>query len=136
MFVYENIRTCIMSKEILKPTESEWEILHVLWQLDWATVRQVHEEVSRTKDVGYTTTLKLMQIMHQKGLVERDVSSRSHIYKAKMEQHLAKTNEVGRMIEGFFAGSTKNLVMHALGNQQPSSDEIEEIKKYLDQLGK
>jgi BlaI family penicillinase repressor len=120
--------------ELVKPTESEWEILQVLWLKDKATVREVHEVLTNNKEIGYTTTLKLMQIMFQKGLVDRDESARSHLYKAKVLQKDAQAYEVGRMITNLFSGSAKNLVMQALGSQQPNAQEIEEIKKYLDQL--
>ena len=71
-----------MAAKYVKPTESELEILNILWLRDLATVREVHEELAKSKDVGYTTTLKLMQIMHEKGLVKRDESMRTHIYQA------------------------------------------------------
>jgi BlaI family transcriptional regulator, penicillinase repressor len=82
-----------MAAKYVKPTESELEILNILWQKDMATVREVHEELAKSKDVGYTTTLKLMQIMHEKGLVKRDESMRTHIYQAgvnreKTQKHL------------------------------------------------
>ena len=140
MFVYETVRSILFESyfmiDSIKPTESEMEILHVLWQRNGATVREVHDVISQNKEIGYTTTLKLMQIMFQKGLVSRDESSRSHIYMATIRQSDAQTMEVGRMIDHLFSGSAKNLVMHALGSQQTSLEEIEEIKNYLDQLTK
>lgn len=125
-----------MSEKKVKPTESELEILQVLWDKQSATVREVHEELAATKDVGYTTTLKLMQIMFEKGLVTRDDSSKTHIYqpavsKAKTQQHL-----VGKMVNNLFSGSPAQLVMQALGNHKTSSAELEEIQQLLNSLKK
>lgn len=117
-----------------KPTESEMEILQILWRLGSCTVRDVHEEVIKNKDAGYTTTLKLMQIMHEKGLVDRDTSSKSHIYNATLNQDKVEKQLVGKMIDDVFSGSASRLIMQALGNHRASEKEIEEIKKYLDNL--
>jgi predicted transcriptional regulator len=117
-----------------KPTESELEILQVLWQRGKATVREVHEILSATKDAGYTTTLKLLQIMHEKGLVSRDDSSKTHIYEAAVSKEKTQQHLVGKMLDTLFEGSASQLVMQALGNQKPSKTEIEEIQKLLDSL--
>ncbi|NTD99783.1 BlaI/MecI/CopY family transcriptional regulator [Agrobacterium tumefaciens] len=117
----------------IKPTEGEMEILQVLWQNDRATVREVHEALNK-KDSGYTTTLKLMQIMHEKGLVERDTNQKTHIYKALVNQDKTEKQLVNKMINNVFNGSAARLVMQALGNHKASADEIDEIKKYLDSL--
>ncbi|GGE50309.1 putative transcriptional regulator [Pedobacter psychrotolerans] len=117
----------------IKPTEGEMEILQVLWQNGRATVREVHEALNK-KDSGYTTTLKLMQIMHEKGLVERDTNQKTHIYKALVNQDKTEKHLVNKMINNVFNGSAARLVMQALGNHKASADEIEEIKKYLDSL--
>lgn len=117
-----------------KPTESEMEILQILWRLGSCTVRDVHEEVIKNKEAGYTTTLKLMQIMHEKGLVDRDTSSKSHIYNATLNQDKVEKQLVGKMIDDVFSGSASRLIMQALGNHRASEKEIEEIKKYLDNL--
>ena len=122
-----------MSNNNIKPTEGEMEILQVLWQNGVATVREVHEALNK-KDSGYTTTLKLMQIMHEKGLVERDTNQKTHIYKALVSQDKTEKQLVNKMIDNVFNGSAARLVMQALGNHSASSDEIEEIKKYLDSL--
>ena len=101
-----------MSKSTsLKPTESELEILQVLWQKNTATVREVHEVLSETKDAGYTTTLKLMQIMHEKGLVTRDDSNKTHIYQANVSKEKTQQHIVGKMVSGLFGGSASQLVM-------------------------
>lgn len=119
-----------------KPTESELEILQVLWNKEKATVRDVHEELSISKDVGYTTTLKLMQIMHEKGLVTRDDSSKTHIYQPAVSREKTQKHLVGKMIDSLFAGSPAQLVMQALGNHKASHDELEEIQRLLNSLKK
>ncbi len=118
----------------LKLTESELEILRVLWQEGACTVRQVHEALAKAKEVGYTTTLKLMQIMHEKGLVSRDTSSKTHIYRAEVDQQQTRQRMVNKLIDHMFAGSASRLVMQALGNHHTSKDEIEAIKRYLEEL--
>jgi len=122
-----------MSIKNNKPTESELEILQILWQKVHCTVRDVHETLNK-KDAGYTTTLKLMQIMHEKGLVERDTTAKTHIYKALLNQQKAQQLLVNKMIDNVFNGSAARLVMQALGNQSASKEEIELIKDYLDKL--
>jgi predicted transcriptional regulator len=124
-----------MSKQApLKPTESELEILQVLWQRGSATVREVHEELATVKDAGYTTTLKLMQIMFEKGLVQRDDSSKTHIYQANISKENTQQQLVGKMVNNLFGGSASQLVMRALGASKPSKEEIAEIQKLLDSL--
>lgn len=120
----------------LKPTESELEILQILWQKNACTVREVNEGLSKIKqtEIGYTTTLKLMQLMHEKGLVERDASSRTHIYKALLNQQKTQKSLVNKLIDSAFNGSTSQLIMQALSDHQSSPEELEAIKKYLNQL--
>lgn len=120
----------------LKPTESELEILQILWEKGSCTVRDVHEILEKNKDSGYTTTLKLMQIMHEKGLVDRDTSSKTHIYHALQNQEKTQQHLVNKMIDNVFNGSAARMVMQALGNHTTSKDEINAIKEYLDQLSK
>ncbi|RYE33106.1 MAG: BlaI/MecI/CopY family transcriptional regulator [Sphingobacteriaceae bacterium] len=119
-----------------KPTESELEILQILWQKENATVRDINEELSRRKqtEIGYTTTLKLMQLMHEKGLVTRDASSRTHVYKALLNQQKTQKSLINKLIDSAFGGSASQLVMQALSDHQTSAEELEAIKKYLDQL--
>jgi BlaI family transcriptional regulator, penicillinase repressor len=119
-----------------KPTESELEILRVLWEKENATVREVHEMLAASKDVGYTTTLKLMQIMHEKGLVSRDDSSKTHIYQPIVSREKTQKHLVGKMIDNLFSGSPAQLVMQALGNHKTSKDELEEIQQLLNSLKK
>lgn len=120
----------------IKPTESELEILQILWAKKQCTVREVHEVLTKNKDAGYTTTLKLMQIMHEKGLVARDTSSKTHIYKALVNQQRTQQHLVSRMIENVFNGSATRMVMQALGNHKASKEELDAIKQYLDDLSK
>ena len=119
-----------------RPTESELEILQVLWAKENATVREVHEILSASKDVGYTTTLKLMQIMHEKGLVSRNDSSKTHIYQPVVSREKTQKHFVGTMIDNLFLGSPAQLVMQALGNHKTSPTELEEIQKLLNTLKK
>ena len=120
----------------LKPTESELEILQILWEKGNCTVRDVHEILEKSKESGYTTTLKLMQIMHEKGLVKRDTSSKTHIYTALLNQQKTEQHLVNKMIDNVFNGSAARLVMQALGNHTASKDEIDSRKKYLDEVSK
>lgn len=120
----------------IKPTESELEILAILWKKEKATVREVHDELSKTKESGYTTTLKLLQIMFEKGLVKRDDSSKTHIYEPAVSRQRTQKQFLDKMINTLFAGSSTQLVLQALGNQKSSRGELEEIQKYLDNLKK
>ncbi len=122
-----------MSKQH-KPTESELEILSILWDKEHATVRDVHEIVQQTKDVGYTTTLKLMQIMHEKGLVTRDASSKTHIYTPSFGKQAAQEQYLGKMIKTLFSGSTSALVLQALGNHQTTEADLDAIKELIASL--
>jgi predicted transcriptional regulator len=119
----------------IKPTESELEILQVIWKKGQCTVRDVHEELAKSKDAGYTTTLKLMQIMHDKGLVERDTTAKTHLYKAVITREQAQQTALDKIISTVFKGSTSDLVIQALGNHRASKDEIDAIKNYLEQFG-
>ncbi|HET9058169.1 MAG TPA: BlaI/MecI/CopY family transcriptional regulator [Chitinophagaceae bacterium] len=123
-----------MSAKNIKPTESELEILGVLWDKEKATVREVHESLAKTKDVGYTTTLKLMQIMYEKGLVKRDDSNKTHVYEPLVTREKTQKQLVGKMVNTLFQGSPTQLVMQALGNHKTSRHELEEIQKLLDNL--
>jgi len=120
----------------IKPTESELEILQILWKKGNASVREVHEELLVTKEAGYTTTLKLMQIMHEKGLVKRDDSIKTHIYQAAVSKEKTQKHLLNKMIDTLFGGSPGELVMQALGNHKASAEELEEIQKILDNLKK
>lgn len=125
-----------MSNKVSKPTESELDILRFLWQNQQASVREVHEELATTKNVGYTTTLKLMQIMHDKGLVVRDNTSKVHIYKPNVTQENTQQQFLSKFIDTLFSGSSTQLVMQALGNHIPTLEEIDEIEQLLNELKK
>jgi len=120
----------------IKPTESELEILQVLWEKGAATVREVHEVLSVYKESGYTTTLKLMQIMHEKGIVSRDDSNKTHIYKSQIDKEKTQQQIVGKMVNALFGGSASQLVMQALGNANASKEELDEIQKLHNNLKK
>ncbi len=123
-----------MTKNKIKPTESELNILQVLWQKGPSTVRDVNDELNSTREIGYTTTLKLLQIMTEKGLVTRIKDGRNHIYSAAVEQNAAQQQLLDKLLNGVFGGSAKKLVMQALGDHNPSKAELEEIKKYIEEL--
>ena len=127
-----------MAQKYIKPTESELEILQIIWQNGSATVRDVHEELAKTKDVGYTTTLKLMQIMHDKGLVKRDESMRTHIYQAAVNKERTQKHLLDKMIDSLFGGSSTQLVLQALGSgeQKVSAEELDQIQTLLNNLKK
>lgn len=127
--MYEDIR--IME---IRVTEGELEILQVIWKKGQCTVRDVHEELAKNKDAGYTTTLKLMQIMHEKGMVERDTTAKTHLYKALISREQAQSSALDKIINTVFKGSTADLVIQALGQHRASNDEIDAIKQYLKQF--
>jgi len=120
----------------VKPTESELEILQIIWEKDQCTVRDVHEELAATKDAGYTTTLKLMQIMHDKGLVERDTTAKTHLYKALITREQAQNTALDKIISTVFMGSSSQLIMQVLSSKKSSKEELDMIKTYLDNLEK
>lgn len=123
-------------EKIMKPTEGELEILRVLWDKKTATVRDVHEAINVYKESGYTTTLKLMQIMFEKGIVKRDDSSKTHVYEANVSKEKTQKQLVSKMVNSLFDGSSTQLVMQALGTKAPSADELNEIQKLIDNLKK
>jgi len=127
-----------MAAKYVKPTESELEILNILWHKDIATVREVHEELAKIKDVGYTTTLKLMQIMHEKGLVKRDESMRTHVYQPAVNREKTQKHLLNKMIDSLFGGSSTQLVLQALGGgeQKVSAEELDKIQTLIDNLKK
>ena len=115
-----------------RPTDAELAILRVLWKRGPSTVRQVHEELNRIHQTVYTTVLKLMQIMTDKGLVRRDESQRAHIYHPVFAQEETQQRLVSDLIERAFGGSTTNLVMQALSTKKASPEEIAQIRQLLD----
>jgi BlaI family transcriptional regulator, penicillinase repressor len=127
-----------MAAKYVKPTESELEILNILWTRNEATVREVHEELAKSKDVGYTTTLKLMQIMNEKGLVKRDESMRTHLYQSAVNKEKTQKHLLNKMIDSLFGGSSTQLVLQALGTgeQKLSAEELEKIQTLINNLKK
>ncbi|NNE93222.1 MAG: BlaI/MecI/CopY family transcriptional regulator [Verrucomicrobiales bacterium] len=117
-----------------RPTEAELEILQVLWNEGPSTVRAVHEALVSTKATGYTTTLKLMQKMADKGLVTRDESRRSHVYTAAMEAEKTQRQLVQHLLHGAFGGAPGRMVMQALSENPATEEELAEIRQLLDEL--
>lgn len=119
-----------------KPTESELEILQILWEEGPSSVRQVNDRLNERREVGYTTTLKLMQIMVDKGLAQRDTESRTHIYRAAVSEKDTQQRLLEKFVDTAFRGSAMKLVVQALGNHRASSEELEEIKALIDRMEK
>ena len=117
-----------------RPTDAELEILSVLWERGPSTVRDVHERLSETKDTGYTTVLKLMQIMSEKGLVRRDERERAHVYEARLPQEQTQRQLVGDLLDRAFQGSAMKLVMQALAANKASAAELSEIRRVLEEF--
>ena len=120
----------------IQPTHSELEILQIIWQHGPSSVRFINEELNRRKHVGYTTTLKIMQIMTEKGLLEREEEGRKHIYSAVIQEQETRNLLLGRFLDTTFQGSAMKLVMQALGNHKASPEEIEELKALIEKLEK
>ena len=121
-----------MNRPRRKPTDAELAILRVLWARGPSTVRQVAEIMGR--ETGYTTVLKLLQIMTEKGLVSRDERLRAHVYSAAVEEGRTQRRLVRDLLDRAFGGSATKLVMHALSARRASRDELEGIRRLLDQL--
>ncbi|HUP88378.1 MAG TPA: BlaI/MecI/CopY family transcriptional regulator [Longimicrobiales bacterium] len=116
------------------PTDGELEVLTILWKDGPLTVRELHEQLSRRKQVGYTSVLKLMQIMHEKGYVARDTSARSHIYRAVPARDRTQHALVDDLMKRAFGGSAAALVQRALSSKHASAKELEEIRRMLEEL--
>jgi predicted transcriptional regulator len=121
-----------MSRPTPRPTDAELEILRVLWERGPSTVRQVHESLAE-RETGYTTTLKLMQIMADKGLVTRDESSRTHVYAPRTSQESTQKQLVTDLVQRAFGGSAAELVLRALASHKTSDQELREIRKLIDE---
>lgn len=124
----------MVKEKISQPTERELEILSILWKRGRCTVKQVNEEMSKKEQTGYTTTLKLMQIMHEKGLLVRDDSKYKHIYKPASSEEKTQRQLVGSMLDKAFSGSAEKLVMRLLSSKKISADELEKIKKLIKEI--
>lgn len=122
------------SKPTPRPTDAELAILSVLWQRGASTVREVHDELSRTHDTGYTTILKLLQIMTDKGLVTRDESQRAHVYVTRETEQRTQRQLLGDLIDRAFGGSPAKLVMQALSGTKASAEELTAIRQLLEKM--
>ncbi len=120
-----------MSQLRVRPTDGELAILQVLWDQGPATVRQVHEALFAARETGYTTTLKLMQIMAEKGLVVRDQSARTHVYTAKFTRDETQQRLVSDLMDRAFGGSAAELVMQVLSTHPTSADELQDIEQMI-----
>jgi len=116
------------------PTESELEILQILWANEPASVRFINEELNKKREVGYTTTLKLMQIMLEKGLLTRTAEGRKHLYSSNIKKTETQTRLLDRFVEATFKGSAQRLMMQLLGNRKTSKADLEEIKDLIDKI--
>ncbi len=121
-------------KRLPKPTDAELSILGVLWRRGPSSVRQVFEEIRQSQSVGYTTILKLMQIMVEKGLLKRDDTERSHIYEATVAEEVTQRQLVGHLLERAFSGSAQKLVLQALSAKKATPEELADIRRLLDEM--
>lgn len=120
-----------MSRHLPRPTDAELAILDVLWRRGPSTVRQVHEALADARATGYTTTLKLMQIMAEKGLVTRDESARTHVYSAKVPRDVTQQQLVSYLLDRAFGGSAAALVLQAISAHETSPEELAEIQQLI-----
>src|SRR6266849_2891445 len=125
-----------MAKTLPRPTDSELEILAVLWERGPSTVRDVHTALSASKPTGYTTVLKLMQIMSEKGLVRRNETDRAHVYEARQPAEQTQRQLLRHLLDRAFNGSASRLVMQALATRATSREELSQIRRMLDDLGR
>ncbi len=121
-------------KTLPKPSERELEILRVLWDHGASTVREVHENLCQVQGRAYTTTLKFMQIMTEKGLVTRDTRRHQHLYEAAISERSAQKQIVSDLLGSAFGGSSQKLILHALSAKKATPEEIHEIRRILDQM--
>ncbi len=121
------------NQPLQKPTASELEILRVLWERGPSTVRDVHEALREKKDLGYTTVLKLLQIMTAKGTVRRNEAQRAHVYEACQPATETKRQLVGDVLQRVFEGSASELMIHALEGRRTSKEELGELRRLLDE---
>ena len=117
-----------------RPTDAEVAILRVLWQRGPSTVREVWEQISPAQQTGYTTVLKTMQIMIEKGLLKRDETDRSHVYKPSLSEERTQQQVIGHLLDRVFSGSAHKLVMQALASKKATHNELAEIRKLLDEM--
>lgn len=123
-----------MKKDQIKPTESELEVLRIIWEAGPSTVRFINDKLNKEREVGYTTTLKIMQIMTEKGLLSRNTDTRTHVYVTTVAEKKMQKQLLQKFVDSTFRGSAMNLVMQALGNHKASAEELEEIKSLIDKI--
>lgn len=121
-------------KSVPRPTDTELSILRVLWALGPSTVRAVHEQLCKAQACGYTTVLKMMQIMTEKGLLARDETQRSHVYEAALGEEETQRQLVGHLLERAFNGSARKLVLQALSATRATPEELAEIRRLLAEM--
>jgi predicted transcriptional regulator len=119
-------------KSASQPTEAELEILKIIWELEPVTVRSIHERIATLKEVGYTTVLKQVQRLTERGILTREVTDGTHYYRAVLHEQDVKQGLVDRMLQGAFGGSALQMFMHALGNRKASREELQELRHWLD----
>lgn len=125
------------SGEAIVPTKTEMDVLQVLWTYGPSTVRFVHDKLNEQKEaVIYTSTLKLMQVMKEKGMLGRDESSMKHVYTAALEEDKVKGNMLGRFVDSMYNGSASSLMVALLGNDKTSAEELQKIKDLLSKMDK
>ena len=122
------------NRQKIKPTEGELAILQILWENGPSPVRFVNEKLNRIREVGYTTTLKIMQIMADKGLVKRNTESRTHIYEAFINEEATQKQLLQKFVDSTFRGSAMKMIMQALGNHKASDQELEDIKALIEKI--
>ena len=120
----------------LKPTEKELQILQILWDSSECTVRDVHARLYPNDEAGYTSTLKLMQIMFEKGMVSREKKGKTHLYRAELKKKETQSQIVGKLLDTVFKGAAGSLVMQVLGQSKNTTEELNEIKKLIEEIEK
>jgi len=125
-----------MNKIKQKPSEAELEILQELWDQPGLTVNEIHEKLEARKQVGYTTTLKQMQRMHDKGMLSRKKEGKLFIYFPELDEQLIKNSIFSKLSETLFKGSAKDMMMHLLGNQETTHEELQELKQWIEEKEK
>jgi BlaI family penicillinase repressor len=120
-----------LTHDNVRPTEFELELLQLLWTKNGATVRDLYEALSKDRELGYTTVLKTLQIMTEKGLVEREEAGKAHLYRAVRSEQQTRTQFIGYLSERLFDGSAAQLVLHALSTESVGADELNQIKELI-----
>lgn len=123
-----------MKTQKANPTAAELEILNILWEAEPLTVKEIHEKLSETKDVGYTTALKIMQNMTGKGLLRREPNGKSHLYFSVYKKEETQGKLLDRFLDSTFSGSASSLVMQLLGNKKTNQKELDEIKRIISEM--